>query len=63
MKDNDKRAFLTALEVARRGDVPLHVAALPPGQVDLGDTTFDHCPRCKAGPPLDDHAIREEEIL
>lgn len=48
--DEEMRHFLKALDVAIQRDAPLHVTLNPPGHVDFGiDTTFAHCPRCKAG--------------
>src|SRR5262249_21328709 len=43
----------SALRAAIDWELPLHVAAPPPGHTDFGTyTIFPHCPRCKAAAPL-----------
>jgi len=45
--------FLAALKRSIDENLPMHVWFAPPGHVDLGwDTTFPHCPRCKALAPV-----------
>jgi hypothetical protein len=44
--------FLSALKRSIDENLPMHVRFAPPGHSDLGfDTTFPHCPRCKAPAP------------
>jgi uncharacterized Zn finger protein (UPF0148 family) len=45
--------FLRAMEIAEERDLRLYVALVPPGHVDFGrETTFAHCPFCKAEAPV-----------
>ena len=64
-QQQDLNAFVKALERSMNAQIPLHVSLAPPGHTDLGwDTTFSHCPRCKAEAPVPrwKRKYRNEEI-
>ena len=47
--DRDLVHFLNGLKIAMDWGLPVHVSIGPPGHTDFGyNTTFPHCPRCKA---------------